>query len=169
MPTTFHAPPPAATPERVEPSRPRIARLPLVILAVVVLAITAGAALVLMNNDGVAPEDVVVDSLEAFNARDRAALEALYAPDITVSIDFRQAGGELLPDEVGRDVSLDQTAEFWRVADPTLSWEMVSVDDGMVSVAVTTTFGDCSIERYTSAYTVSEEGVITRIDHVGLP
>jgi hypothetical protein len=153
-------------PETVATTRAR-RWLPAASLAVAVIVIAAVAGFLWLGGGSIAPEDVVVDSLEAFNARDLAVLEELYDPDLVVSIDFTRVGGEFLPDEAGRDNTLDQTVEFWRIADPTISWEIVAVTDDTVTVDQTTMFGEGSPDRIRSTYTVSGD-LITRIDHVVL-
>lgn len=77
MPTTTE---PAAdiTPPIIERTRKPIGWL-LALVTIVAVALAAAAALWLVSDDGPTAEEVVVDSLEAFNARDRATLEELYA------------------------------------------------------------------------------------------
>ena len=139
--------------------------LPAVIIALLAVGLAA-AAFLLVGDDAVAPEDVVVDTLEAFNARDRATYESFHDPDIVVSIDATQVGGDLLPDEVGRATVVEQAVQFWAVADPIASWEVVSIEGRVVTIDQTTMFPVGSPDLITSKYTVSEDGLITRIEHV---
>ena len=139
--------------------------LPAVIVAFLAVGLAA-AAFFLVGDDAADPEDVVVDTLEAFNTRDRATYESFHDPDVVVSVDATLVGGDLLPDEVGRATVVEQTVQFWAVADPIASWEVVSIDGRVVTIDQATMFPDGSPDRITSKYTVSEDGLITRIEHV---
>jgi len=140
--------------------------LPVVVVAAIAVVAGVVTAILLLGDDGTSPEDVVVDSLEAYNAHDIDALEALYDPEIVVTYDLSPVGGGEMPDDVGREAVLGLTEQFWEQADPTLTYEVIAVDGGTVTTSETGTFPDGSSTRSTTTYRVSDAGLIARIDHI---
>lgn len=140
--------------------------LPVVVVAAIALVAGVVAAVLLLGDDGTSPEDVVVDSLEAYNARDIDALEGLYDPEIVITYDLSPVGGGEIPDDVGREAVLALTEQFWEQADPVLTYEVIAVNGRTVTTAETAAFPDGSFTRHTTTYQVSDEGLIVRMDHV---
>lgn len=141
--------------------------------AVAATAVVAGALLaILLFGDGrEAPEDVVAQHIEAWNARDLDAVEALSAPEIVATYDASAVGySEFNTEFVGREAALEGIQEVWSVWDTMIiSSEVLQVDGGTVTTIERIAFsnGDTAYTASTRCRTeVSDDGLIVRAERV---
>lgn len=140
----------------------------MVVLGVLLAVALIGAAVLVIGAGGESPEDVVTESVEAFNAEDLWGLQAIFDPDIVVTYDGTAVGlgAGMIPDEVGRDTVLRNIETAWTQGDITVSQEILETDGDTVVASETAILPDGSSTRHTVTYTVSDDDLITRIEHV---
>ena len=157
------------TDQSTMPSSPRRRRW-LLPVAVVAIAVVAGAvlAILLIEGGGEAPEDVVAQSVEAFNARDLDALEALFDPEIFYVYDSAAAGyPEFNQEFAGREAVLEDLQKVWPEWDPTtISYEVLEVDGGTVTTIEKVAYFDGDTASVHCRYEVSDDGLIVRQERV---
>ena len=169
MPTTEEKKPASGAveaPTAQERQRPGWLIPVLVVAAIAVIAGAVIAAVALTGDDATDPEAVVVESIEAYNARDIDTLETLFDPAVVVTYDGSGVGIPLgeIPDDVGRDAVLARVRET--PASWTVAYEVLTVSDTAVTTSEVATFPDGSSTRHTVIYQVSDEGLITRVTHI---
>jgi hypothetical protein len=139
-----------------------------VVVAAVVVAVGVVVAFLVAGGGTDTPEDVVGQYLEASNARDVDALEALFDPEVVFTYDASAVGGGAFNAEwVGRETVLANLSGVWSTWHPTTtSYEVVSVDAGTVMTEEVVHFGDGTRYSHDVVYEVSDDGLMLREDRV---
>jgi hypothetical protein len=117
------------------------------------------------NGTGSAPEAVYDAYVEAFNARDAEAVEALLDPDVLQpEYDATDLGFGVLPALEGRDAVMANMTQAWDTTDPVVeTYEYVEVSGNTVTVEETLSHFDGSELNppHVQQTTVSDDGLIT--------
>lgn len=141
--------------------------VPLVILGVVVVVVAVVVGIIVASGDDAAsPEAVVESNIAAVNARDLEAYEATMDPDIVITYDGSTVGIDGIPAVNGRDAVMENATEYWNQLGPTVTYEVLTVDDETVITEQVATVTGGGATRHEVTYEVSADGLIVAEHHV---